>query len=362
MQKNTWLCFSLLVLLISTNSSLAKKINLIPSPIINSILIDKTNPGSTATLNGQGFIANMPEAHLIYLIKDGTRIKASALSASKTNLSFQIPSELEFGDYDISVQIKTRLLKSKSSTSPKQLYLRPRAPTNPKLKFNVISSPNEYQDLIKLRDFQGKELNFELDQDLSIGLNNIRTFYTQNGFESIRSEAMNFYYFPEVNFEKELEINSDSPLKALAITKFGFNENGSRASFDVSTITQKELEDLSKHFYLETPSKARYLEKIIKLNPIFIEQVHAAEEEFAIIANRSNTSYQLNGCTLADDVKIRFSFTKKDNITPKSSLTINQNLGLNNTGTDSLTLSCKDIIIDKFTYEKLDTNGMGIRI
>lgn len=364
MQNNTilWSIILLLTINFENHSGFAKKINLIPSPIIYSIIIDKTSPGLIATLNGQGFITNMPEAHIVYLSKEDSRIKVQALSSSENNLSFQIPAEIEFGDYDISVQIKTRLLKSRISNCPNKLFLRPKAPNNPDLKYNVISKSNEYKNLVTNLVFQGKTLDYALDNDIRIGLNNLRTFYTQNGYESIRSNAASFYYLPEEDFENELEVASELPLKSFAVSKFGLSEDGNRENFDVSKVTNKEIQDLSKHFYLKTPSREKYLERIIKLNPLFIEKVHATEEEFAVITNRSSSIYQLNGCTLADDIKIRFSFGKKDNITAKSSLTVSQNLGLNNTGSDSLTLSCKDIVIDKFSYEKLDANGMAIRI
>ncbi len=359
MNKNIIL---LLILLLSYGSVQARKRHAIPSPIINDLSATQISPSAIVTVQGQGFIKGWPEAHQVWLVdSDLNNIKVKVVSATATELQLQIPSDIALGDYDLLVKIQTRLLASNKTQATQKLLIRPKAPASPKLNYEAISDLSEFQQLLSETSFQGHELFYELDDDIKIGVNQVRAYYKQDTYNSIKSEAVSFHYLPKADFENELNVESESPLKSFAVSKFDVLEDGSRLSYDVSSITNKETEDLSKRFYLHTPLEPRYLERTIKLKPIFIEAIHVLEPEYAILRNRSNMDLGFTKCGLSDSLKEYFKFST-EKVLAHSSITINKNLGLNNTTPDSLIFTCNGEVLDQFDYDKVDASGLGIRI
>ncbi|MDA0771327.1 MAG: hypothetical protein O3C63_00110 [Cyanobacteria bacterium] len=341
----------LLLVLVVLNPALARRIKGIPSPVINQIDKPLSSPNTIIELQGQGFIKGMPNAHKVILTNNEQKIKAQVIKANGDMLRLQIPPELSYGDFDIYVQIKTRLLKSKRSKSSEPLLLRPVAPAKPDLNYQTIQHQSEL-DYIYNND---NELDYELLDEIKIGENKIQSFYYQDGFQSIKSEPSNFYYLPELAIENQLEINSELPIESFAVNKF------LGTKYDVSPVTNTELNELSRHYYLKTPSRERYLEYSIELSPVFIEQIHVTEPEYALIKNRSSTDFDLSNCNFADSIRDRYQFTN-ETIPAKSQLRIETNLGLNDTGADQLKLKCSEISIDQFAYDKLDEAGFGIKL
>ncbi len=352
----------LLVLVLSSITVQARRRHLIPAPVIDSINAAQMSPGTIVTVQGHGFIKAWPEAHQVWLI-DSTMhaIRVKVIAVTATELQILIPSDIALGDYDLLVKIQTRLLASNKSQASQRLLVRPRAPSSPKLNYEVIADLSEFNELLSETSFQGHELFYELDDDIKIGANQVRAYYTQDSYRSIKSEPVSFQYLPKADFENQLNIESESPLKSFAVSKNDLLEDGSRISFDVSPITKKETEDLSKRFYLRTPLEPRYLERTIELKPLFIEAIHVLEPEAAILRNRSNVDMGFSKCSLSDSLKEYFKFTT-EKILAHNSITINKNLGLNNTTPDSLIFTCNGEILDQFDYEKVDAAGLGIRI
>ncbi len=361
-KKNHIILLLFLILVSSVVMVQARKRHPIPDPIVNGFDATQISPGNIVAVRGQGFIKGWPEAHQVWLIdSDLNYIRVRVLAATATELQILIPNDIALGDYDLSVKIQTKLLASRKSQAPQPLLIRPVAPASPKLNYDVIAELHEFDELLTETASQGHELFYELDDDIKIGINQVRAYYTQDSYRSIKSEPVSFHYLPKSDFENQLNIESESPLKSFAISKSDLLENGSRISYDVSPITQKETEDLSKSFYLHTPLEPRYLERTIKLKPLFIEAIHVLEPEAAIIRNRSNKDLGFSKCSLSDSLKEYFKFTT-EKVLAHSSITINKNLGLNNTTPDSLIFTCNGEILDQFDYDKVDAAGLGIRI
>lgn len=341
----------LLVCLLAINTVSAKGFKLIPKPIITTINKTETSPNSIVELRGQGFIKNMPSAHQVILVSSKEKIKVNVIQSNGDLLRILIPEYINFGDYDIYVKIKTKLLRSKKSKINEKLKLRPIAPTKPQLKYLTIKHQSEFEEILD------KEANlyYQTTNDLKIGENQIQSYYYQNGFQSILSDTSPFFYLPEIAVENQLEIKSESPIQSFAIARF------LETKYDVSLATSQEQNELSRHYYLKTPSQERYLEYSIELSPVFIDKLHVAEPEYVILQNRSSNDFDLLDCSLSDSIRERYRFDKQ-NIKAKSELKLEANLGLNDTSPDYLELKCAEKIVDNFSYESIDTGGFGKRL
>ncbi|MBT6842651.1 MAG: hypothetical protein HOA17_02490, partial [Candidatus Melainabacteria bacterium] len=163
----------LLLVLVVLNPALARRIKGIPSPVISTINKPMSSPNSMIELQGQGFIQGMPSAHKVLLRNDKQKIKARVLKANGDMLRLQVPAELSYGDFDIYVKIKTRLLKSKRSKSNDKLLLRPPAPAKPDLNYQTIQHQNEFADIYNNND----GLDYELLDEVKIGENKILFIY-----------------------------------------------------------------------------------------------------------------------------------------------------------------------------------------
>ena len=348
----------LLVLLLVTLSSTrieARAFKSIPRPIIDTENIS-ISPGLEFTIEGQGFIENYPQAHIVKLTQGKRNYKAKVISSTVNSLTIKAPEDLSYGNYNIAIKIKTRLLRSKATKKDNLILLRPEAPPALSFSYNVINKASELDTAISSKSFQGYTLTPHiLNDETKLGPNQITASYTINGWQSLESISTSFYYFPEEEMRSALMLESESPLKTLALTR------DKEFSFDVSSITEQETEDLSKHFYLSTPSYPKYLEYIISLSPVYIEKLHVKAEEYAVLKNRSSEDFLLENCTLSDSLKTRYEFESKDTIPAKQSIKLEANLGLNDSSPDSLSIDCNEEEIDKFSYQGLDAEGFGIR-
>lgn len=387
----------------TVNSIYAKSLRrIIPTPNIDLILDQENTKGGIIKVRGTGFIKNYPDAHKIVIRKIGTEnvtkdnliknnlFRLKVVSVNGSELSAQIPPNIEYGDYQLFLRLKTRFLQSELNRADDTVLIRPPAPPKPELSFSVIDSLDQIKDLQIPSTYNGIVLNNivnslksnlgdglenvrENNASIVIGRNTVQTFYIEEGFFSLLSEVNYFYYLPAGDFESELQIESESPLLVYALKKIAVpnsfinslniqdleDENDNK--INVSEPTQYEYKDLTKYFYLVTPKFSRYLQRSITLSPVFIESVHVTGDEFAILTNRSNTVFQLQNCFLSDSTKDRYHFGLNEIITAHSSLRISANLGLNDTGGDSLSLTCGGNIVDKLNYTDVDVNGFGIK-
>jgi hypothetical protein len=344
MKNNFGFWFWIFVLLACVQDIEAKYL---PNPTITNIEPSLNTPQSIFKIHGSGFIKNYPTAHKLIT---NNKIKLNVIAAEGDTLTVEAPQAITYGDWDLALQVRSRYLKSKIIKVNQILKIRPKAPKKPDLAFHVIKNPEEIKLLID------QDLNYQLSSELKHGMNQIQTFYYENNYQSILSEPESFYYIPEPNAEPELSIISQSPLKSYALIKDTEIE-----TIDVSEVTNRNFEELTKYFYLVTPSQTRYLETKIKLEALFIDKIHASSEEYVVISNRSSLKQSLKGCTISDSLKIRYSFKDTDLIEAKVSMNIQGNLGLND-DTDLVTFACGDKTIDSFAYSKLDAAGFAIRI
>jgi hypothetical protein len=341
----------LLLILIALQPAQARKFKRIPSPNIDRLSSEMTSPDSNIKIYGQGFIAAMPSVHKIILHDGNNKIKAEVIKANGEMLEIKIPQEINFGDYELSVKIRTRLLRSKSSKASSKLLLRPPAPKKPELKYQTIEHADQISSLLP----NETGIYYQEPEELSIGSNEIRAFYFQEGYQSLLSEACKFFYLPELAVESQLELESETPIKSFAISQF------LDARYDVSEATKEEQEELARHYFLRTPSQERYLEHSIKLSPVYIEELHVTEPEYVILRNRSSQDFNLNGCTLSDTVRERYQFDKLI-LSAKSRYKLETNLGTNDTSPDHLELSCQEQSLNKFSYERVDPAGFGVKL
>ena len=341
----------LILILQGSTGVKARSFKRIPRPQINTERV-LVAPNSSFTIEGQGFIENYPQAHRIKLKQGKRRYKAKAISSSANSLRIQTPKNLSYGDYNIEIKIKTRLLRSKAKKKAKLLAVRPKAPPPLRFKHNVINETAELDLAILNRSFNG--LPLVSHGQLELGPNQITSTYMRDGWESLESEASSIYYFPKEDMKEALMLESEQPLKTLALTK-------EQISYDVSSITKHETQDLSKHFYLSTPNYPKYLEHIVNLSPVYIEMLHVKAEEYAVLRNRSSEDFLLENCSLSDSIRTRYEFTALESIPAKQSIKLEANLGLNDSSPDSLTLACQDEEIDSFNYKGLDAEGFGVQ-
>jgi hypothetical protein len=347
--------FLVFITLLSIANAYAKvPSKLIPSPSLETDSINLA-PNQSFTINGKGFILNHPKAHQVFLKQGKRKHKLEVLASTATQLELRAPARIAYGDYDLVLRLRTRLLRSKASKLTNPLRVRPTAPPKPVFSHAIIKDLQEFEQVNSLLRYKNNDLVFSKDK-LELGLNEIRTSYYKDGWESLSSEPSYIYYLPANELESSLVLESENPLKTFVIAP------RHDTSFDLSVYTKSHYEDLSKSFFVTTPSDERYLEYIIKLKPIFIERIHVTAPEYGIIVNRSAEDFSLAGCSLSDAVRARYFFAADEILTAKSSMTIEANLGLNDSTPDHLSLDCADEQIDIFKYLRHDTDGYGIRV
>ncbi|MDD9897856.1 MAG: hypothetical protein OXU45_02535 [Candidatus Melainabacteria bacterium] len=341
----------LLLVLVALNPVQARKIKRIPSPSITKISETMISPATQVKIYGQGFIRGMPNAHKVILSKGKIKLRAKVIKANGDMLQLQVPEVIELGDYQLSVKIRTRLLRSRASKASERLLLRPPAPSKPQLNYQTLEHADQITELIE----KEAGIYYQEPEELSIGNNEIKAFYFQDGYQSLLSKASNFFYLPELAVKSQLKLESEAPVKSYAVSQF------LNARYDVSEATQEEQEELARHYYLSTPSSERYLEHSIELSPVYIAELHVTEPEYAILNNRSSKEFKLTDCILSDAVRKRYQFDKQI-LNAKSKFKLEANLGLNNSSPDHLELSCQEQSIDRFSYEKVDSGGFGVKL
>ena len=380
-----------MVFTVSDPSNIAAK--RIPAPMIKAEQDIKISKNSEFSIHGEGFIKNFPSAHRVYiepLLTHGKihQQKLNVVYSAANGLVLQIPADIDYGDYSIHLQLRTKFLKSTDQALPMTLMIRPEAPPKAELRHSVISDTNELKNLVTNSDFESKTLSIGLlgqegadNGALALGLNRLVLSYEDAGFKSLLSEAAEFFYLPHNFVEDPLYIQSEIPIKAYALSNSLLEyqqdipvswlqdlmtANGSRSGFDISDIVKHEDRDLQKSFYLTTPSIPKYLERIITLSPVYISKLHVTADEYAVLTNRSQEDFHLSSCSLADSLKIRYFFGNSEIIPAQSSLQINANLGLNDSSPDALIFACSDseknsVLIDRFDYNATDEDGFAKR-
>lgn len=335
-----------------SNSSLQPSTKKIPAPKISTPEI-YASPGSTINIQGQGFIKNFPQGHILRFSspENNLSFRGRIISSSSNLLTLEAPLGIGFGDYSSRIRLKSRYLKSDLSAESVTLKLRPPAPQKPQQIFQVASDPLEIPELFKNLN----QLEINQADNLKPGINTLKFSYRVNGFLSLPSETLSFFYLPRESTKPELEIASTLPLRSYAL-------NTSEPKQDVSDITQIQIDSpLVSHYYLSSPRNPNYLLTTISLKPVYISAVKATTPEYVLIKNRDTKNYDLSTCTLADDLKVRYVFGNNFILKAGDEFRIEGILSLNDDG-DTVTVTCPKLLIDKFAYKNIDSLGFGILI
>ncbi len=322
--------FSLLIALALVSLTSFEKIQArrFPSPSITEIQPELVSPGEEIIISGSGFIKNFASAHKLVLKQGKKKFKLQILSSNANSLTALAPGDLSFGDYELAIKIKTRLLKSRLARAKQRLRIRPKAPAAPQLKFQIIKEPEEIDKIF----VENNEFEHHFT-DLKLGINSVSNYYTQDGFQSKTSEPSYFYYLPESEISPELELTQEDPISSFA-KKISGDEK-----FDISSHTLEEKNQLEKSFFVKTPNDAKYLEHRVKLTPIIISEIHAKEPESITLLNQSLQSFDLINCKVYDSLKQRHIFEEELIVEAGESFQLSKNLGINDDG-DDMKLEC----------------------
>lgn len=363
------------------------------------LLKDFMARGETMTLKGTGLIQNLDTAYKIRLmaVTDTSLlpIDLEVLSVDAEEVNVLIPEDISYGDYKVEFQLKSRYLKTPKLLLANILKIRPPAVTDFSLKADVLlkaenltallsgARANDFKLILNSNDVdeevdsmleQGDSLSLDanLSRDalkqkvigriLKLGLNSAQVYTVEDGFKSLLTTSVNFYYLPLDVFQQELFIF----LNPFSVV---MKQNFTNKSFDVSSVIKKEQQGLTTTYYLKAFEKPYYLSRSIEASALGIEKMRVIGDEFAVIKNLGINSFKLRKCRLADLVKTRFEFTQDIELVPEAAIIVNGDLGLNNTGTDFLSLSCeidqgtglKYALLDQFSYSKTNEEGFAVR-
>jgi hypothetical protein len=322
-------------------------------------------------------------------------IDLEVVSVEAEEVNILIPEDIPYGDYKVEFQLKSRYLKTPKLLLADILKIRPKAVTDFSLKADVLLKAENLTALLsgtRADDFKlilnsndvDEEVDSMLEQAdslsldpnlsrealkqkiigriLKLGLNSVQVYAVEDGFKSLLTTSVNFYYLPQDIFQQELFI-SLNPFSVV------MKQNFTNKAFDVSSVIKKEQQGLTTTYYLKAFEKPYYLSRNIEASALGIEKMRVIGDEFAVIKNLGINSFKLRKCRLADLVKTRFEFTQDVELLPEAAIIVNGDLGLNNTGTDFLNLSCeidqgsglKYIILDQFSYSKTNEEGFAVR-
>ncbi|MFZ4085168.1 MAG: hypothetical protein ACOYK1_06500 [Vampirovibrionia bacterium] len=399
-ERSFFICLLVLVLdlmLVGLFSPACSK--LIPFKPKLELLNDFMARGETMTLKGTSLIRNLDTAYKIRLmaLADASLlpINLEILSVDGEEVNILIPEDIPYGDYKIEFQLKSRYLKTPKLLLANILKIRPQAVADFSLKADVLLKAENFTALLsgaRANDFKlilnsndvDEEVDSILEQAdslsldanlsrealkqkvigriLKLGLNSAQVYTVEDGFKSLLTTSVNFYYLPLDVFQQELFI-SLNPFSVV------MKQNFTNKSFDVTSVIRKEQQGLTTTYYLKAFEKPYYLSRSIEASALGIEKMRVIGDEFAVIKNLGINSFKLRKCRLADLVKTRFEFTQDIELLPEAAVIVNGDLGLNNTGTDFLSLSCeidqgtglKYVLLDQFSYSKTNEEGFAVR-
>jgi hypothetical protein len=363
------------------------------------LLNDFMARGETMTLKGTALIQNLDTAYKIRLraLADTSLlpIDLEVVSVEAEEVNVLIPEDIPYGDYKVEFQLKSRYLKTPKLLLANILKIRPEAVTDFSLNADVLlrsenltallsgARANDFKLILNSNDVD-EEVDSMLEQAdslsldanlgrealkqkvigriLKLGLNSAQVYTIEEGFKSLFTASVNFYYLPLDVFQQELFI-SLNPFSVV------MKQNFTNKSFDLSSVIKKEQQDLTTTYYLKAFEKPYYLSRSIEASALGIEKMRVTGDEFAVIKNLGINSFKLRKCRLADVVKTRFEFSQDIDLLPEAAVIVNGDLGLNNTGTDFLSLSCevdqgsglKYVLLDQFSYSKTNEEGFAVR-
>ncbi|NQY79744.1 MAG: hypothetical protein HRT47_05465 [Candidatus Caenarcaniphilales bacterium] len=334
------------------------------------------SPGDTLTVQGQGFIPRLDSIYHIKLANDLNSYSLSLEGAKLDEIKLLLPNDIAYGDYDLSIKLKSNYLKSKRYIIDGEIEIRP-APLKLDFEINeVFLSKWDLHNFVlnslseSLSDYQLKEsdvdfyINGELFDfnlmNLIEGESSLAVGYNLEGFNSILSNSVNIMFLSEELYAPELEVLNLNPLEAKLArldTQAELSVNDYLAANDHSAYT-----------YLRAFPGIEIFKTDRDLKKLLITKLKVTGEEYAVIKNNSADFFSFDGCSLADTLKLRYSFSDEIELAPKSLLKIKGNLGLNNSSADKLQIICEYggeepefVVEDVFSYDEVDEGGFAVK-
>ena len=121
--------------------------------------------------------------------------------------------------------------------------------------------------------------------------------------------------------------------------------------------------------YLKTYFKRETFKTNIDIQKFSILELKVFEDEYAVIKNNRSEFLSLSKCSLADTVKLRYTFPDEIFLAPQSAIKVEANLGLNNSSPDKLQIICEYgelepefVIEDVFSYDRVTTDGIAVKL
>jgi hypothetical protein len=301
-----------------------------------------------------------------------TRIRLKDFSFLEDKLRIELPNNLAYGDYQLIIKQKVRRLKAKTQVMKHLVKIRPMADRQPLLYSKVINEATSIKANIRNiehADYKLYVLNtksqtyeeYKSENQLHIGENKLKISHSEDSYESVLSEAAQFYYIPLNSILNGINIISKEPLIASIDLKSGSEV----VTLNISSILDFQTIDLNTTYYLNSLEQTHFLSKTVTLSPVYIKEIKVTGSEHAILHNRSAEAFPLDGCYLSDTTRKQYSFDDGEYIDSNQDYKIETKLSLNDTTPDELSLTCPDSfgdqIIDTFKYES-HLDGLGVKI
>ena len=172
MKRN--LMFIFLAIFISnivTTKVLAKKKF---SPLSNLNLSETYfSPGDLITITGNGFINHFEDLYQIKLVSETEKFDLSISELKLDRVKVLIPEEIPYGDYALSIKLKSRYLKSKRYVLKHKIKIRPEALalniTAEEVFFNKFDVKNyllsSLEQVLREKNLREDSLNFYLNNE-----------------------------------------------------------------------------------------------------------------------------------------------------------------------------------------------------
>lgn len=345
---------------------------------LSKLSIDKTlySQGDTLTILGKGFIPDYPSIYQVVLENDLETYRLDIEEAKLDKISMLIPSKLPYGDYRLSIKLKSNYLRSKKYSFDKKIKIRPQAlllgfKINEVFlsKFDLQKYLNSsLEEVLRARSLLEEDLIFYIDDkpfdfemmNLAEGKNLLSISYKHQGFRSINSEPLVVMFLSEQLYSPEIEILSLNPLEANI--------------YRLDTETKLSVNDYvasahaGSYVYLKAFSGKEIFKTERDLKKILITELKVTGDEYAVLKNNSSDFFNFDNCSLADTLKLRYEFPAELELAPGSILKVKENLGLNNSSADKLQIICEYggeepefVIEDVFSYDEVDESGFAIK-
>lgn len=334
------------------------------------------SPGNIITISGTGFIPSYESIYRIKLFNNLDIFDLELKEAKLNEISIFIPKSIPYGDYSLSIKLKSNYLRSKKYIFDEKIKIRPEPLLLNFKADEVFLSKQDLHDFIiseleetlNDRKLLESDLVFYLNKqafdfklmNLAEGENILALSYKSDIYESLHSEPVSVMFLSEELYYPEIDVLSLNPIEA----------NLLRLDTKTSISVDDYVAEVSENSYLYI--KAFSGKKLFKtdrdLKKILITELKVTGDEHAVIKNNSLAFLSFSNCSLADTLKLRYEFPTEFELAPGSLIKIKANLGLNNSSADKLQIICEYgaeepefVVEDVFSYDEVDGGGFAIK-